>query len=260
MRVLKGLGQLKTFLDQVNCSNGCLADTGFLYGMSYKDDRFYPQALEVSMILEENNIPIHTNVVGRLEFVDLIFRKMITRGVAKLYKFMDPHTQNRTLFNLAKNIRDQEVSARRNRRSYKIGEGKLKEIRRELVAVSGEAGWKAFCTTYVGDILGNEWRILEEDFGLFFIEMIEGQTSDLVPRPLLWNEMVGTMGRFGIRGPDAMILNLFMSSSLSLLITSDNDFNFSEIEDSSLEDKAVLILEESLPDQTYLNELKSEEN
>lgn len=72
MQVLRGLDQFNKFLDRVDCSKGCLADTGFLYGMTYKDDHFYPQSLEVSLILEERNIPIHTNVIGRMVFIDLV--------------------------------------------------------------------------------------------------------------------------------------------------------------------------------------------
>jgi hypothetical protein len=259
MQVLRGLDQLKEFMSRVDCSDGCLADTGFLYGMSYKDDRVYPQSLEVSVILEDQNIPIHTNVIGRMEFVDLVFRKMLTRGAVKLYQATDSRTEHRSLFNFIKSIRDREVRDKRNRKSYKIGERELKDLRKELVSVSGIAGWKSFCATYAGEMLTNEWTYLEDDYGLFFIELMEGQTSRLVPQPLLWRDMVGTMGKFGMRGPDAMILNLFKVCSLNLLITGDQDFNFSEIEDPDFENKAVLILEESKPDETYLKEVENDD-
>ncbi len=259
MKVLRGLDQLTEFMNRVDCSDGCLADTGFLYGMSYKDDRVYPQSLEVSLVLEEKNIPIHTNVIGRGEFVDLVFRKMLTRGAMKLYKSMDSHTDQRSLFNFVKAIRDREVRDKRNRKSYKIGERELKDLRKEIVTIAGTSGWRSFCSTYAGEMLVNEWEYLEDDYGLYFIELMEGQTSRLVPRPLLWREMVETMGKFGIRGPDAMILNLFKSCSLNLLITSDQDFNFSEVDDPELEKKAVLILEESKPDAPYLKEIEDDE-
>ncbi len=260
MRTLKGVEELKQFLNQVDCSDGCLADTGFLYGMAYKDDRVYPQSLEVSLILEEKNIPIHTNIIGRMEFVDLVFRKMITRGAAKLYKSMDPKTDYKSLFNFVKSIRDQEAGQKRKRLSYKIGERQLKDLRKELVKAVGNIGWQSFCSKYAGQILVNEWTILEEDFGLSFIELMEGETSDLVPRPLLWSEMVATMGKLGVRGPDGMILNLFMACTLKLFVTGDQDFNFSEINEPGLNNKAVLILEESKPDELYLREIGLEDS
>lgn len=259
MKVLRGLNQLIKFMDEVDCSEGCLADTGFLYGMSYKDDRVYPQSLDLSEILEERDIPIHTNVIVRMEFIDLVFRKMITRGAIQLFKSMDPRTEHRSLFNFVKSLRDREMKDKRSRKSYKLGERELKDLRKEIEAVFGTTGWRSFCLTYSGQMLTNEWKHLEEDYGLYFIEIMEGQTSSLVPRPLLWSDMVGTMGTFGIRGPDAMILNLFKACSLNLLITSDQDFNFSEVDDPELENKAVLILEESKPDEIYLKEIKDEE-
>ncbi len=66
--------------------------------------------------------------------------------------------------------------------------------------------------------------MLEQDLGLNFIEIMEGATSEIFNSPLLWREMVEVMGNQGIRGPDAMIVNLFSKSNLPLLITSDSDF------------------------------------
>ena len=94
-------------------------------------------------------------------------------------------------------------------------------------------------------MLINEWTILEDDLGLYFIEVMEGQTSSLVPNPLHWRDMVQTMGELGMRGPDAMIINLFKACSLNLLITADKDFDLFGFDDVSLKDKAILILEES---------------
>jgi len=106
--------------------------------------------------------------------------------------------------------------------------------------------------------LSNEWKSLEEEFGLSFIEVMEGETSDVVTTPLYWSDMVSTMGAYGVRGTDAMILNLFRSCSLNVLITSDNDFNFDEIDDPALQDKGVMILQKSQPDAEYLREVEQE--
>jgi hypothetical protein len=55
--------------------------------------------------------------------------------------------------------------------------------------------------------------------------------------------MVQIMGKNGMRGSDAMILNLYLKSEFPLLITGDSDFE-SCLRDSgeSVADKAVLIL------------------
>jgi predicted nucleic acid-binding protein len=53
---------------------------------------------------------------------------------------------------------------------------------------------------------------------------MEGQVSDLFNDHLRWSDMVEIMGKKGLRGPDAMIVNLFDKSKFELLITSDSDF------------------------------------
>lgn len=244
MQILRGIDQLKNFLSQTDCSNGCLADTGFLYGASYTDDRVYKQALEVFLVLEEQNIPIYTNVVGRMEFVDLVFRKQVTLGAIKVFGALNPKSSHKALYDLLKKIRDDDTASNRNGQSFKVGEKQLKKLREKIVESTGEKGWQSFCSKYVGQMLINEWQILEDDLGLHFLEVMEGQTSQLIPQPLHWKDMVHTMGELGVRGPDAMIINLFKTSSINLLVTADKDFEFSGANDISLQSKAVLILEE----------------
>lgn len=55
--------------------------------------------------------------------------------------------------------------------------------------------------------------------------------------------MVQLMGEQGLRGPDAMTLNLFSKGNFPLFITSDGDFEacLSEIFDST--DKAIYLLQ-----------------
>ncbi|MBK9322382.1 MAG: hypothetical protein IPM97_05420 [Bdellovibrionaceae bacterium] len=108
-------------------------------------------------------------------------------------------------------------------------------------------------------MLKNEWQIMEEELGLHFVEVLEGQTSDIITEPLKWIDMVQTMGDLGIRGPDAMILNLFTSSNLPLLITADKDFEFKDSDDKSNLGKTILILEESTDQASRLRIAESED-
>lgn len=231
-------------MDNTDCSIGCLADTGFLYGVSDTQDRVYRPALEVFEIFEEKNIPIYTNVIGRMEFVDLVFRKLLTLGAVKTFSGMISQPAHKSLYDFLKKIRDEDTASRKSNQSYKIGENQLKRLRKKLEESVGEIGWKSFCAKHAGQMLLNEWKILEEDLGLHFIEALEGQTTELITIPLHWSDMVQTMGELGVRGPDAMIVNFFKSSALPLLITTDKDFNFSDIDDGLMPDKAVFILDE----------------
>lgn len=177
MEILRGVGSLKKFLMTTDCSAGCLADTGFLYGVSDVDDRVYEQAQAIFEILEEKNIPVHTNIIGRVEFVDLVFRKQLTIGAIKLFESMTPHSSHKGLYNFLKKIRDDNTIARRNRQSFKLGETQLKKLRSKLEDLVGVGGWQNFCTKYAGEMLLNEWRILEEELGLYFICFADIETD-----------------------------------------------------------------------------------
>lgn len=244
MPIIRGATQFKDYLRSNDCSAGCLADTGFLYAASYTDDRVYQQAIEAFDLLEEFEIPIYANVISRMEFVDLIFRKQLTLGALQTFKDMKSNSTHEGLFNFLKKIRDDDTSHKRNKQSLKIGEKRLKKLRQKLEQASGPTGWKKFCATYAGSMLKNEWQIIEEELGLHFVEVLEGQTSDIIIQPLRWSDMVNTMGDMGIRGPDAMILNLFISSNLPLMITADKDFEFEESDNLLPQGKTILILEE----------------
>lgn len=219
MRVLRGLDSLRKFFE-INRA-GVLADTGFLYAAADTDDRLNDQALDVYELLEEFEIPVYVNVISRMEFADLIFRKQLTIGAIETYEKMSGN-EKKSMFNFLKSIRDENTAHLRAGQSYKIAEGKLKKLRSAFEELDA-AAWRIFCEQYAGEKLSNEWRILEEEFGMEFIEVMEGQTSEVIARPLYWRDMIQVMGREGLRGPDAMIANLYLKSSLSLLFTTDGD-------------------------------------
>lgn len=226
MQVLNSLTELETYLKVTNCRIGCLADTGFLYGLSYEDDRLFTTANDVHDLLVEAQIPIYANVISRLELVDLVFRKQVTAGCIAMFNSVKGPAYGKDIFKLLKDIRDKGTAAVRKNESYKIDEGRLKRLRRLVDSECGIRNWKDFCSQYVGAMLTAEWQLLEQEFGLNYVEIMEGQTSPLFNDPLYWADMVGVMATHGQRGPDAMIVNLFDKSKFPLLITSDSDLEY----------------------------------
>src|SRR4051812_22309580 len=130
MRILRTAQELSTYLKSTNCKPGCFADTSFLYGVAYRDDRLFEKANDVLDILSENSIPIYANVISRMEFVDLILRKQLTAACVALFDELEPDSDNKELFNLLKNIRDRNTAALRINESYKISETQIKKLRK----------------------------------------------------------------------------------------------------------------------------------
>lgn len=242
MIVLRTATDLSAYLKDKGCKPGCFADTSFLYGVAYDDDRLFEKANDIHDLLSENSIPIYANVISRMEFVDLILRKQMTNACISLFSQLQRTEANQTLFNLLKNIRDKDTAAK-GKESYKISESQFKKLRKEIVDATAGTDWKNFCGKYVGTTLLPEWKIVEEDLGLNFVEILEGDTSEFFDEPLHWNDMVQVMGKNGMRGPDAMIMNLFLKSKFPLLITGDTDFESCLIDSGqNLTEKAIVIL------------------
>ncbi len=227
MRILKTAAELKKHFEKAHTGGGilgCLADTGFLYAYSYDDDRLHNEASGVFDVLAEFSVPIYSNVISRMEFIDLIFRKQVTLAAVQLYEEFNPQSIHKPLFNVLKNIRDQNTAHLNKNISFKVDERRLKKLRNEFEIAAGHIRWKNFCKEYISKTLISEWSVLEQDLGLNFIEILEGEVSDNFNRPVTWPDMVAIMAEFGLRGPDAMILNLFLKSKFPLLITTDADF------------------------------------
>lgn len=244
MQILRNLKELKDFLGGEPIQRGCLADTGFLYALAYDDDRLFNTANDVFDLIGSLNTPLYANVISRLEFVDLIFRKQITDGAIQIFETMKLNTVHKDLWSFLRNIRDQNTAHKKLNMSYKVDEGRLKRLRYQLEEAASPIKWREFCKLYSGTKLFNEWRMIEEDLGLNFIEILEGHASEHFHTPLLWSDMVNVMGEQGLRGPDAMIVNLFSKSKFPLLITSDTDFENCFTNQLDLHsDKAIYILQ-----------------
>lgn len=244
MRVIRG-NEIETYLEKEPCPAGILADTAFLYALSDTDDRLYDSAINVYDYLENGNVTIYANVISRMEFVDLLFRKQITGGAIEVFKLLDSATTSKNIFNFFKSIRDEDTAHRNDSQSYKIPEGKLKKLRQHLESEVSSMDWKGFCQKYTGAKFHNDWSVYEQELGLNFVEVLEGQTSDIIASPLYWTDMVQVMGEQGIRGPDAMIANLFLKSRFPLLITADKDIARAfDDESPEHESKTILYLEQ----------------
>ncbi|MFN8945124.1 MAG: hypothetical protein ACK5WZ_10940 [Pseudobdellovibrionaceae bacterium] len=243
MKVFRGVAALEKYLTTNRISFGCLADTGFLYALAYKDDRLFDTANDVHDLLVEHKAPIYSNVISRVELIDLIFRKQVTLGCVKLFESATSHSFHKPIYNTLKDIRDKNTASTRNHESYKVDEGRLKKVRKQLVDEYGMTDWSDFCSEFVDEKLLNEWTAVEQELGLNFIEVMEGEKSDLFNHPVRWNDMVELMGKKGLRGPDAMIANLFDKSKFELLITSDSDFKNCFADQLEIPmDKAILVL------------------
>lgn len=244
MRILRGVREFKELLENSRTKIGCLADTGFLYALAYKDDRLFEHANDIHDLLVEYEMPIYSNVISRMELIDLLLRKQVTIGCLQLFESAATHSFHKPIYNTLKDIRDKDTAAKKNKESYKVDEGRLKKLRKNLVDEYGISDWSDFCAKFTDEKLTNEWTSIEQDLGLNFVEILEGQDSELFNEHLRWSDMVAIMGKKGLRGPDAMIVNLFDKSKFEVLITSDSDFEKCFTDPlQQISNKSILVLQ-----------------
>jgi hypothetical protein len=242
MQILRNAHDLSKYLKTNDCRIGCLADTSFLYGLAYDDDRLFTIANDVHDLLATAKVPIYANVISRMELIDLVFRKQVTAGCVELFNASKASAHSKEIHKLLKDIRDKVTAASRRKESYKIDESRLKRLRSNIDSEFGVNDWLEFCSKYVGSMLTNEWKMLEQEFGLNYVEVLEGQSSPLFKSPLYWDDMVEVMATYGQRGPDAMIVNLFAKSHFTLLITGDGDLEYCLSKTPVMGSKAIFIL------------------
>lgn len=109
MKVVISQEELAGLLRDLNQPPQCLADTGFLYALAYVDDRLFNPANDLLDTLSDYKAELYVNVVSRMEFVDLIFRKQVTRGCIELFNTVKHNDHSDSMFNLLKDIRDKEI-------------------------------------------------------------------------------------------------------------------------------------------------------
>lgn len=242
MNVLRTGDELSNFLRLKSSKAGCLADTNFLFGLAYKDDRLFERANDIHDLLAEYNIPIYANVTSRIELIDLIFRKQVTDGCVQLFNSASPYSHEKTIYKTLKHIRDKVTAGNKKGEIFKVNEWQLKQLRKLIASDYGIKDWKHFCSRYVGEMLFNEWVTVEEELGLNFVEIMQDDISDLFDTHVTWPDLVRIMGEQGLRGPDAMIVNLFSNSKFPLLISGDSDFETFSADILLNSNKVVFIL------------------
>jgi hypothetical protein len=90
--------------------------------------------------------------------------------------------------------------------SYRIGE---------------RTSWDLFCQDYLVKRLTPIWQDAEQELGLNFISLRSDDHDQYLNSRPEWSHAVQLMGRHGIASSDAMILNMFLCSKISVLLTSD---------------------------------------
>lgn len=223
-------GGVHGFSDILKISNshdlkrGCIVDTSILFAYSYPNDNFNRVSSELFDYLSDLKIPLFTNANIRAEFVNNYFQVLVPEALNDLYQNRSIDTSDEMNRKLASNYTVLN-EARTTSKSYKFNSTKVDEWRKLLRKQNNknQDGWFSFCSSYVNHALTDVWDTTCAEAGINFLTLRGSDQKKWMISPIEWPDMVKIVGNYGVGSFDAMIINLFLNSHFSSLITADRE-------------------------------------
>ena len=220
---------------------GCIVDTNVIFAASYPLDHHNEWAEEVTQILAQFGIPLFTNMNIRSEFIDLSRRILIAEGLVDFYEDFKGLVRGEVDASL-KSLKTRKTKAHENNKTFILNDSDIKHYRGLLETIQlpqlGNA-WDSFCENYIHPYLKGLWDEVTNGLKLNFLGAKEIEEQKFFTSRPKWDEMVNIVGKTGIGSSDAMIINLFLQSTIPLIITADNDVKKTVMK-LSPQDKLVL--------------------
>jgi hypothetical protein len=199
-----------------------------LFAGSYPNDEFNRESEELFDYLSELEISPYTNVNIRAEFVNQHRRVLIPEALGDLYskhgKALDPF-----LYKKLQVVYTNLVDARKNEKPYKFDDNQIKSWRNLLNTYfqnESTDGWLKFCADFVQGKIEKVWSMTCEDLGVNFLTLRGTDKNEWMLGDLSWDSMDSLVGKFGIGSFDAMIINLFLNSKFTAIVTADRDISY----------------------------------
>ena len=166
---------------------------------------------------------------------------MIPDGLGDLYTAYGKSLDG-PLYAKLQSINTSLTTARNTGKPFKFDERQIKEWRHVLHSrqFKGKNGWLQFCADFLQNRIEAIWDKTCDELGVNFFSLRNTDQSDWLTGELKWEDMASIVGRFGVGSFDAMIINLFINSKFSMMVTADRDL-VSVIEALKPEGKFVCI-------------------
>lgn len=226
---------------KANLKKGCIVDTNVLFAAAYDLDPFHEWASDVFEELRQNNIPAFTNLNVRSEFIELNRRVFIAEGLMVFYKDWRGEIELK-LSNKLKSLETRIDDALKEKRVFKLSDQEIKQFKfliNENSKINGTPSWTVFCVKYFEPYITAVWDQTVSALKIQFLGTREIESNQYFDGHPKWEEMLSIVGRYGIGTADAMIINLYLKSKLSVIATADLDVRDTVV-DMASPDKFVL--------------------
>lgn len=213
-------GDLEAFLDESKeNTNGCFVDTNILFAADYELHSFNGDAVEIGQTLGSYKIPIFSNSIIRSELIELKRRVLITESLIDFYHLGGRDIPSH-LYQKLRAHRDKVVEHERKDTHYFLTDQQIKEFRESFTKNISDDAWQAFCQKFLGSKIESEWN---NQVASKSVHYIDGSPSEFLAKPVEWDKMTLLIERYGIGSSDAMIINFFLSTKFTFIVTADAD-------------------------------------
>ena len=220
------LDDIRTLIKQnPSLKRGCIVDTNVIFAAMFPLDAHNDWAESTLEELRRLEIPIYSNINIRSEFIDLNRRVLIPEGLMDFYYYYGSELPESVSLGL-KSLQTRKKKAAEENRTFKLSDVEIKRYRKLLDQYkhnSGVNGWTAFCEEYFRPYIKPVWSEAVQRLHLNFVGTRAIESKEHFESDPTWEEMTDIVGRSGIGSSDAMIVNLFIKSKFSLIVTADSD-------------------------------------
>lgn len=206
--------------------DGLVVDTNILISATYDGDVFFEQTNDLLDLVVENKVPLYYNVNVRAEFLEIQRRITFTDALLSFESQTKLATLPLDLSKKLKSIRSNQTKRELDgRKNLRLSESDIKDFKSLMIQESVPSGnlWREFCREFVGDQLLHIWEDVEEKFGLNPLNIRSNDKDQFIVETPVWEDAVELMSSEGLSSADAMIVNMFQSSKLEAILSSDAD-------------------------------------
>lgn len=219
----------REFSNQINSikpdARKALFDTCALISYSYDTNEFHDETLDLFAAMIKEKFHIYTNVTIRSEFIDFQRRIIITEALTTLSEDISGILSYQKLAKKLKSHKNKVRDKAEEGKPYVLNDSDIKNFKK-LLSFSHEGlenVWLKFCQDNLNNKLKRTFDIVERVLKLKYLSLRKGEKSQEVVNEVSWENMYGISEKTGLGSSDSMILNMFESTNIPCLFTTDFD-------------------------------------
>ena len=229
-------------------SKKVLIDTCALIAFSHGVNEFSDETEELFEVLRKENFQAYTNVNIRSEFLDYQRRIIVTEALTNIAGQVEGLSSFSEVY---KKLKAHTALVHKKAKAGKplvLNDSDIKRFKKLLSFEHRDIKniWLKFCKDNLENMLQRTFEITEKVMKLKYLSVRKGEKSPEVTGVVQWERMYQISETSALGIDDSMIINMFESTNIPFLVTTDFDVIYS----GAISDNHKIIF---CPDRIYNN-------